>query len=54
MDLLVPILFRYEKHNESYVKLRQERDSLEKCCSCTFRALKNGEELNSVRWRQNS
>ena len=29
LDLLVPILFRYEKYNESYVKLRQEHDSRE-------------------------
>ena len=32
MDFMVPNLFRFEKHNESYVKLRQEYDSCEKWC----------------------
>ena len=40
------------EHNESYVKLRQEYDSCEKCCSSLIRAVKKGERLNSVRWRQ--
>ena len=53
-DLLVPILFRYEKHNQSYVKLRQEHDSCEECCFSTFRAIEDGEGLNFIRWRQNS
>ena len=53
-DLLVPNLFRSEKHNESYVKLRQEYDSCEKWCPSTSRAMKKGEGLDFVRWRQNS
>ena len=48
-DLLVPILFRYEKNNESYVKLRQEHDSREKRSSSMFRAVEKAKhELRTV------
>ena len=53
-DLLVPNLFRSEKHNKSYAKLRQEYDNCEKWCPSTFRGIKKGEGLDFVRWRQNS
>ena len=50
-DLLPPILFRYEEHNESYV---QEYDSCRKCCPATFRDVEKGEGLNAARCGQNS
>ena len=46
MDLFIPILFRSEKHNESYAKLCQEYDTCKKCFSSLFRAVKKGEGLN--------
>ena len=47
--LLAPILFRYNKHNVTYVDLYQEVDTDEKCYPLTRRAAKKEKESTSQR-----